>query len=116
MKLSELRIIKILFSYKRFTQFTGMTIDMILKASDEETKAFNFKQGNESMKPLSIWTIKKNVLNLVSTGYVSEGIKKDSRFKTYYLTEKGLDVINDMSNASEQLKKLQNAKEEKGDE
>lgn len=104
---SELRILRLLFSYNRFTPFTGMTIENIADSSQEQATEFEMKHMKSNMSALSIPTIRRAVKKLIEQGYVADGIKKETYKKTYFISQKGVDLMHEMAEASKEFKKLE---------
>lgn len=84
MNIKEIRTLNLLLSKDRTTPLKSASIQGILK-SIEGTK-----------HDMSESTLRKYIVRLVDGGYIAFGIK-DEQKKKYYITQKGIDLISDMT-------------------
>lgn len=112
---SELRIVRILFTNNRLSAYTGLDIDGIAKQSKEQADNMNMRGGGNN-KALAVPTIRKSLKSLIKQNYVNEGMKKETYKKTYYLTQNGVEFVQEIITASNNFKKMQERNKKEVDE
>lgn len=105
--MNHLRVLRVLYDNNRFTMFTGLTVEKIIQDTVEQYESI---KGEKENKPLTVPTARRVLRKLVEDGLINEGIKVKIYQKTYFITETGVDFIQKMAEASQELKDLNNKK------